>query len=133
MTKQWPGNSILYGCGYSHCAPTDSLPSSGLECPICGRRYLRQDTLTHHLKQHEGATRCPCCNKTMANVFSLRRHLQCVHRVAAHDVRSMIPTRFRSVVENSLAVSAVGSVEKASRGLEGSASAEDVWSGVLVP
>ncbi|XP_037084225.1 transcriptional repressor scratch 1-like [Pollicipes pollicipes] len=87
------------GAGPSQRLGEDGSAQGSHRCPVCGRTYLRHDTLTHHLKQHEGATRCMLCGKTLGNVFSLRRHMQCVHRVAVQDVRSIVPTRVRGPYE----------------------------------
>ena len=67
------------------------LPISGRAyvCHICDARYIHKRHLGDHLKQHQGQTRCPLCQKEFAFRYTMRRHMLVLHNMTQEQVNLM--------------------------------------------
>lgn len=70
-----------------------ATPIVGLECPVCGKRFLgrnRRQNLEHHLVTHTGERRypCPLCPHRAAHKWHLKTHL--LRRHAQHPALSQL-------------------------------------------
>lgn len=89
--------SILSPLLTASCVPfsTSSLlsPASGgaYQCRVCGRQYSRPQSLTSHMRLHQGLTRCSICGKVMPTIPLLRQHLEQAHKLMRALVLKMVP------------------------------------------
>jgi len=60
---------------------TASADARKFVCKLCGKKFGRHDSLTHHKSLHQGHTKCPVCQMVFSRVFSLRRHMLTVHKI----------------------------------------------------
>ena len=49
-------------------------------CPYCGKVFTTPGSLRNHQKVHSGVTYCRFCNKQLATVSSLNRHIKKEHK-----------------------------------------------------
>ena len=55
---------------------TETSPSEGIKCPICGREYPNENILAHHLKSHVDGFKCNICGKVFKFKKNLNVHLR---------------------------------------------------------
>jgi transposase-like protein len=60
----------------SHPPATETVTSSGVKCPICGREYPNENILAHHLKSHFNGFKCNICGKEFKFKRNLTVHLR---------------------------------------------------------
>jgi uncharacterized protein (UPF0212 family) len=61
------------------------LKNKSYECQFCERKYLYKSNLCTHLRKNHGVetdkiVKCSLCEKVVKNIYSLKRHLQFVHK-----------------------------------------------------
>ena len=49
-------------------------------CPSCGKVFTTPGSLRNHNKVHSGVTHCRYCQKQLATVSSLNRHIKKEHK-----------------------------------------------------
>jgi uncharacterized Zn-finger protein len=69
-------------CGRLRGSSVPSAPADPrmFVCKLCGKKFGRHDSLTHHRRFHQGHTTCPVCQMVFSRVFTLRRHMLKVHK-----------------------------------------------------
>ena len=78
----------------SHPPATETVTSSGVKCPVCGREYPNENILAHHLKSHSDGFKCNICG----TVFKFKRNLTVHLRKHAPQVQ---PSQ-HSVLDNNM-------------------------------
>ena len=61
-------------------------------CPICGARYINRRHLVSHMRQHQGETTCPFCQKVFTLKYNMRRHMVLAHDLSQEEVKRMTKT-----------------------------------------
>ena len=56
-------------------SPSSSTTTTTAKCSICGRVFLNESVLAHHLKSHVNGFKCNICGKVFKNKHSLDKHL----------------------------------------------------------
>lgn len=78
-----------------------------LKCTVCGLKFSTKKTLAYHVKYKHNGTQfiypCPICKETMANAWSVFRHLFKIHRKTAQQVRKMRDSVHSSAIQKSYA------------------------------
>ncbi|KAF0301452.1 Broad-complex core protein isoforms 1/2/3/4/5 [Amphibalanus amphitrite] len=59
-------------------------------CHLCDATYVNRRHLISHMKQHQGQTCCPLCQKTFSARYNMRRHMVINHDLTKEQVDMLI-------------------------------------------
>lgn len=100
-------NEAIVGPDGKARVPPNKNAEWHLKCTVCGLKFSTKKTLAYHVKyKHNGAQfiyPCPICKETMANAWSVFRHLFKIHRKTAQQVRKMRDLVHSSAIRKSYA------------------------------
>ena len=63
-----------------HIYRKHKLPKTGTTCEMCGKSFLKAESLNRHIRQvHLGQNVCETCGKAFFGIEDMKQHIDSVH------------------------------------------------------